>query len=161
MVLNNMNMRVLKKSKVPPLVGDIFAYQMTASPDRYFFGRVIRTDAVIGGFKNTILVYFYKRSSRDKAFIPDLICTELLIAPIATNALPWLKGYFELVRKSALEDMDILPNHCFRDFRGKFFDSDGLPLTKPVEPIGEYGLHSYRTIDDALSKAMGIALSID
>ena len=139
--------------------GDIFVYQMEACPNRYYFGRVIRTDAAIGGFKDTILIYLYKQFSEDKNLVPELICMDLLVPPIATNALPWTKGYFEVVSASVLDIKDVLSEHCFKDFRGKFFDENGNHLKEAVAPVGEYGLHSYRTIDDEVSIAFGIPIA--
>jgi hypothetical protein len=52
--------------------------------------------------------------------------------------------------------MDVLPQHCFQDSRGWYFDEQGNRLHAAVEPVGQWGLHSYRTIDDEISKALGI-----
>jgi hypothetical protein len=156
-----MNMQILKKSRKPVSVGDIFVYQLEATLGRYYFGKVIRTDAAVGGFKGTTLIYLYKETSESKKIIPELRCTDLLVPPIATNSLPWTKGYFEVVSASSINSTDILSQHCFKDIRGKFFDADDNVLSEAVAPVGEYGLHSYRTIDDAVSKALGIPLSDD
>lgn len=54
----------------------------------------------------------------------------------------------------------MLAQHCFLSAsRGRYFDENGADLGGGVEPVGDYGLHSYRTIDDQLSHALGIPLA--
>ncbi len=157
-----MNMSILKKSRKSLEGGDIFVYQIKSLDDRYFFGRVIRTDAIIGGFNDTVLIYLYKNTSPEKNVIPDLSRKALLIPPIATNTRPWTMGYFEVVSSSLLLPNDILVQHCFKDsLRNRYYDADGNLLEKAVLPIGTYGLHSFKTIDDAISKALNIPLALE
>ncbi len=74
-----------------------------------------------------------------------------------TNKLPWSKGYFQTVDHWPLEPGDLLRQHCFLSgARARYFDEAGNELPGPVEPVGDYGLHSFRTIDDAVSDALGI-----
>ena len=68
-------------------------------------------------------------------------------------------GYFEHVENCPLSAMDRLPQHCFKDTRGWYFDERSRRLPGAVEPVGEWGVDSYRTIDDEISKALGIPLS--
>lgn len=42
----------------------------------------------------------------------------------------------------------MLPRLCFLSAVGRYFDEQGNELTEPIEPVGDRGLHSYRTIDD-------------
>ncbi len=126
----------------------------------YLHGRVISTAANAGGFKNSILIYIYKERSDDKDSTPVLRPRNLLVPPIMTNKQPWSRGYFEFVRHEELRLEDRLRNHCFREaLRGWYFDEVGKRLPNPVEPIGDWGLHSYRTIDDEVSRALGIELA--
>ena len=39
---------------------------------------------------------------------------------------------------------------------GRYFDECGNPLESPVEPVGEFSLQSFRTIDDQVSDALEI-----
>ena len=124
------------------------------------------TDASIGGFQDVILVYLYKATSSSKTQIPQLSPRDLLIRPVGTNRLPWTRGYFETVAHEELREDVVLPSHYFRDsLRGGFFDERGTRLEKEVAPVGvpvgEYGLDSYRTIDDEVSKALGVPLAPD
>ena len=43
----------------------------------------------------------------------------------------------------------------------QYFDEYSNKLAKPSSPIGDWGLDSYRTIDDAISEALGIPLAPD
>ncbi len=159
MSIPNTNMRILKKTRRKPEQGDIFVFQLKQLPDRYYFGRVVSIDTKIGGFRDggIILIYLYRTWSPDKLSIPALSTSELLIAPIGTNALPWTRGYFEVVATGQNNPTDLLPQHCFKDaFRGRFVDEFGNVLSNPVEPIGFDGLHSFITIDVEISKALSI-----
>lgn len=154
------NMCPLRKSRPSLQPGDIFTYLML---DQLFrFGRVIRTDANIGCFPNCILLYFYKATSKSKSVVPGLHKTELLIPPVCTNRQAWLKGYFETLVSKALTPEDVLDPHCFwSPIQKCYFDLDGHRLPKRYEPCGDYGVDSYRTIDDQISKALGIPLAPD
>jgi len=128
----------------------------------FLYGRVISTTAVIVPMTGCILIYIYAARSADKNLVPELYRSQLLIPPMMTNKLPWSKGYFELIASGPLNPMDRLPQHCFaRTWMSppQYFDDKGNQLNGPISPVGEYGLQSYRTIDDHISKALGIALA--
>jgi hypothetical protein len=72
------------------------------------------------------------------------------------NRLPWSSGYFQNVAHVDLTARHRLPQHCFRDSRGRYFDEHGKKMEEPVEPVGDRGVHSFRTIDDAVSAALSI-----
>ena len=76
-----------------------------------------------------------------------------------TNNLPWTRGYFEVLENQPLGPMDRLPQHSFRDIRGWYFDERGKRLSGPVDPVGQWALQSYRTLDDEISKALRIPLA--
>ncbi len=151
-----MNLEVLKKPRKKPKKGDVFVFQHNLEPNgRYRFGKVIRTDASIGGFANTNLIYIYNTWSETTTVIPKLNKNELLVPPLATNNLPWSRGYFETIGSGILADDDVLAVHCFEDYLTKsFFDDNGATLSRPVEPIGEYGLQSFLTISDMVTEAL-------
>lgn len=150
------NLRVLKPSRKKPKPGDFFVMQL---PDeRYQFGRVITTEALIGPMKDVILIYIYRPRSdlKELSERSELSPDRLLVSPIMTNRLPWSKGYFETITHSSLEPGDVLPRHCFlSSAQGRYFDEKGEELAGPIEPVGDWGLHSYRTIDDQISDALG------
>ena len=129
-------------------------------PDgEFLFGRVVDTEAKIGPLLHCILIYVYRVRSRTTDIIPPLKREELLCAPMMTNRLPWSKGYFETVAHRALATDARLSKHCFRDSRGLYFDEFGNQLPQAIEPVGQWGLNSFRTIDDEVSKALGLVLS--
>jgi hypothetical protein len=76
-----------------------------------------------------------------------------------TNTLPWSKGYFQTLENRPLGASDVLRSHCFRSSGGKYYDESCVELPGPKEPCGDWGLHSFRTIDDAVSDALGIPQS--
>lgn len=154
-----MNLAVLKKTRRAPEVGDIFVMQ---PPDgQFLFGRVIDVAAEIGPIKDCILIYVYRLRASQKVPVPELLRGQLLVPPMMTNKQPWTKGYFEHVENRPLSAMDRLPQHCFKDMRGWYFDERSRRLPGAIEPVGEWGLDSFRTIDDEVSKALGIPLSPD
>jgi Immunity protein 26 len=155
------NLKVLQKSRKRQADGDVFAAR---PPDeRYIFGRVISTNAHVTAVLPAILIYIYKaRSTSKKTPDPEAFrVDQLLIPPIMTNRRPWLEGYFETIGNRPLPPDEVLPRHCFKRNGGVYFDEQGNRLSSPNEPCGEWGLHSYRTIDDAISDALGIPQSPD
>lgn len=155
----NLNLEKLTPSRKRLKIGDIFVLKPKTHP--YCFGKIICIDAKIGGFENCILIYIYNKFSNNKFNIPELNPKDLLIPPCAINRLPWSRGYFETIENRPLTKNDVLPIHCFRDIRNRYFNEYGIKLKHPVEPIGDYALNSYRTIDDDVSRALGIPLAPD
>lgn len=153
-----MNLAVLKRDRRGPNEGDIF---VMLPPDRLFlYGRVISTEARIGPMKECMLIYIYRVRSSTKLPIPELSPHQLLTPPILTNRLPWNRGYFETVLHEELTENDQIKRHCFKSFfNGKYYDEFNNELDGPIEPVGIRALHSFRTIDDDISKALGIPLA--
>ena len=151
------NLRVLKPSRKRVKAGDLFAMQI---PDgRFLFGRVITTEARIGPMDEVILLYIYKQrfSSKEPPDRDAFSREALLIPPQLTNRLGWTKGVFETVYHWPLEPHEVLEIHCFYDpLRNKYFNERREELREPVGAVGFYGLGSFRTIDDAISDALGI-----
>lgn len=155
------NLRVLKPSRKRVRAGDVFA--MRPADERYLFGRVISTEAMIGPMVGCILIYVYRFTSTVKQ-VPEreeLNLGNLLVPPTMINRLGWSRGYFETVAHWELTPDDVLAQHCFRRFNGRYYDDQNHELPGPVEPVGIWGLGNYRTIDDAISKALGIPLAPD
>jgi immunity protein 26 of polymorphic toxin system len=152
------NLQTLAPSRKAPKAGDIFVCRPAGRG--YFFGRVVATDARIRTEQNCILLYTFATESDTKQPPERLSVMQLLIAPLMTNRLPWSRGYFETVARRDFELGERLPVHCFRDLFFKpytrYWDEYNHELPQKREPCGDYGLHSYRTIDDAISDALGI-----
>lgn len=156
------NIRVLKPYRGRIKVGDVFIVQM---PDNtYVYGRVVEAEIEAAGFPNSYLVYFYAYRSKKKG-LPErrfLQADQLLLGPVFINRLPWSRGYFEKIGNVPLESGDRLKTECFWDaMTQKHLDIRGEPVRRPVKPYGDYGLSSYRTVDDKLSEALGFPLAPD
>lgn len=155
-----MNMMELQKSRRAPRAGDVFVYQLRQMPERLYFGRVFRTDARIGGFENVVLIYLYNAFSDSPSKVPPLSRDSLLVPPIGTNRLAWVRGYFQTVQHGELRKEDVLPVHGFKDpFTGGIFDDNGQRIDGFRGITGFFGLDSFQTIDEAVSKALGLPLS--
>jgi hypothetical protein len=125
----------------------------------YLFGRVILAapPRELAPMPGANLIYIYAFQSKSKApDEPHLRPNNLLIPPLWTNCLGWTKGFFETISSGVLQPTALLPQHCFRRHDGVYLDETGRRLPKPVKPCGEWGLVSYRWIDDHISDALGI-----
>lgn len=154
------NLELLRPSRRRLAAGDVFVVKPIRHP--FLFGRIIRTDAALFGQGN-LLLYFYDAWSDDAQDIPALDRDRLPIPPVVTNRLGWSRGFFNHVENRPLTRGDVLSVHCFvsniyRD-GPRYFDEFRNQLPGPVPPVGEAGLHSYRTIDDEISRALGIPLA--
>lgn len=142
--------------------GDVFVVQM---PDgRHVVGRVIRTDACVHSMQRVILIYLYRGTFESKSPPPPqhLSPSRLLVPPLLINRLPWSRGYFQTVAHWPLKPGGVLAQHCFFDHQLKrHVDEYGNPVLSPTTPCGELGLQSFRTVDDAISDALGIARAPD
>lgn len=151
------NLQPLKPSRQKLREGDVFA--MLLPDDRYLFGRVILADLARerAPMPGANLIYVYRhRSSTNEPDRGALHPENLLLPPLYINRLPWSKGFFETVAHWPLEAQDMRSQHCFLSAgRGTYFNEKGEELPGPVEPVGDWGLHSYRTIDEEISDALG------
>lgn len=153
------NFRTLQPSRSRLHAGDVFAMQI---PDgRYLFGRVVRTDANCFA-PGCILVYVFRYLSDAPRPPRRLYVEDLLIPPATINRLGWSRGYLMTVERRPFEDGERMPIHYFMERRYggiRFLDEDRHPLGQPPEgtKVGWSGLGNYRTLDDDVSKALGIA----
>jgi hypothetical protein len=155
------NLKVLHPSRKRLVSGDIFA--MLPPDGKYLFGRLISPQAKIGDFITANLIYVFRVRS-DAKVAPEgveLRIDRLLFEPKMTNRLPWSRGYFETIANRPIAEGEVLKQHCFESSAHRYYDELSRPLVKRIEPCGIWGLDSYRTIDDAISKALGIPLAPD
>lgn len=157
------NLKVLKRTRRHPEPGDIFFMQLPS--ELYMFGRVILADVPQSRapMPGANLIYIYKWQSRTpQPEYGELLPNKLLIPPLWTNNLPWTRGYFQHVMNRPLGDFDLLRQHCFHvapldpNSHGKYVDESGREIGQRSEPCGEWGLVSYRWIDDHVSDALGM-----
>jgi Immunity protein 26 len=136
-----------------PKVGDIFRVDF---PGRHCFGRVVSLTAEVGkSMPGAVLLYFFRPGLQWDS-PGGLSATNLLIPPLMTNKRPWSMRYFKTVESREFGPGEVLPRHCFRSPFGKYYDEKSTEILDPVEPIGDWGLNSFLTIDDQLSDALGI-----
>ncbi|MFK4084041.1 immunity 26/phosphotriesterase HocA family protein [Kribbella sp. NPDC020789] len=154
-------MQVLKASRSKLRRGDVFALQPRGR--RYLFGRIVDTETIIGPMTDCLLIYVYRVQSEVKELpaAAELMPVNLLLPPMMTNRLPWSRGYFETIGHQEIDPGMTLDVHCFRGPDGRFYDEKSHELPGPVEPVGVHALKSHRTIDDAVSKALGIPRAPD
>ena len=153
------NLGILEPSRKRLRPGDVFAMEIPAGS--YRFGRVVATDALVGPFPNCVLIYVFGAESKSKE-PPDpavLRPENLLVPPLMTNLLPWSRGYFETLENRTLQPGEVLDRHCFAHDNGRYYDEYNNELPGPLPPVGQRVLHSFRTIDDEISKAIGIPLA--
>jgi hypothetical protein len=147
----------MKASRRAPVAGDIFVIELPTG--KYLFGQVVlanppRENAPMPG---SYLIYIYSaQSETTQVDYEKLRRDNLLIAPVWTNQLGWTKGYFQVVGSRPLDSSVVLANHCFRRYDGVYLNEQGAKISKRLEPCGEWGLVSYRWIDDRVSDALGI-----
>jgi hypothetical protein len=161
------NFQQLQPSRTPLTTGDIFTMRI---PDgRYLFGRVVRTDAHCFA-SGCILIYIFRYLLDAPVPPPRLLVSDLLVPPATVNRLGWYRGYFMTVRRRPFEDGERFPVHYFDDAprRGRWgtrrlVNEDGEPVGRPPRgtPVGTSGLGNYRTVDDDVSRALGIPLAPD
>lgn len=71
--------------------------------------------------------------------------------------MPWTKGYLQTVAHRELSGDDLLSQHCFWDaVRARYVDEHQDVLPREVQPCGDWGLSSYRWLDDQVSDALGV-----
>jgi len=155
-----MNLRKISKAKKSPQAGDIFIF--TLDRTEYMFGMIVTTKARIGPMEECVLIYIYSHATKDPSKVPELLKHDLLVPPMMTNKRPWTMGYFKTITHTNISHADTFPAHCFKSSRGRYYDEWGHQIKPNLKiPCGEWGLQSYRTIDDTISKALGLQLSKD
>ncbi|AQP45200.1 hypothetical protein RPIT_10665 [Tessaracoccus flavus] len=158
----SVNMEKFEGKWSRPKTGDVFEIRIGGYRCP---GRVVSTEAKpLGkGAPDAPLVYLFHPVSPQWEFDQRevLQVTNLLVSPIMTNLKPWTLKYFRTLGNVGFADGERLERHCFRSSFGRFYDEQGNEIQEPVSPVGTWGLHSFRTIDDALSEALGIPLAPD
>lgn len=159
------NFQRLRPSRARLTAGDLFTMRLL--DDRYLFGRVVRTDARCFA-PGCLLVYVFGYLASEPSPPPRLLVKDLLIPPAMINRLGWSRGYFVTLERREFEDGERLPVHYFDNGfpsrqNERYEDEDQHALGPPPEGtlVGPAGLGNYRTIDDAVSGALGIPLAPD
>lgn len=149
-------------SRKKVLPGDIFSMKL---PEGYLFGRVIATNAKSSRWDepHLHLLYIYKGIRKTVADfqIDDFRPPQLLIPPVITNRLGWSRGVYETVGHAPLETADRLEQDVFlRPGSQDYWDENANPIkesaVKDKSMAGVHGLHSYMTIENEVSVALGL-----
>jgi hypothetical protein len=147
-------LRLIKKSRTPPTVGDIFIYK----PDetRNAFGCVVRDDADGAVGKPCMILYFFAIETASPSPPAALSPQSLLIPPVIHDNTMWREGVFATVEHRSLRKADVLRRHCFLERFPKlmYLDEHRRP-TAPSEPCGEAGCPSPFLLDLRLCDAWG------
>ncbi|WP_137223009.1 Imm26 family immunity protein [Shewanella sp. MEBiC00475] len=136
-------------------VGDVFRLEY---PDnKFIFGRVMTLDSEVGGFPDCIKIHIYNIISEQSELPKDLIQSSLLVAPVFVNKLGFSRGYMPVIGNIPVESsqnidgacyLSVFPKCCHVDEAGNQVEENELE--------GVWGLGNYRTMDDSISKALGI-----
>lgn len=132
---------------------------------RWLLGQVSSIDGSIGPITNVVLIHVF---SNEYSFVPSIRTFDdrkeflALIPPECTNNLPWSRGYFQTLGvRPVVKPPNAYPHALYDPSERRYFDEYGQLIEHPPLLRGFRGLGSYRTIDDAVSKALGIPLAPD
>ena len=140
--------------------GNVFCLRY--AQNLYFFGRIIALGVVFGGFPGGIRVHVYRKKSDSEVIPQGLIESDLLIAPQHINRLGFSRCYMPVVGNIPLCAADTRSDVCYYDaVRSRFVDESGQVLDRRRAIVGEYGMGNYRTMDDQISRALGLPLAMD
>ena len=146
-----------------PSTGDVFAF--TPFEDEFLVGRVLIAHAPQGQapMPGANLIFLYKRQFSIRPTNLDAFAlADLLVPPIWTNDQAWTRGYFQTLQIAGDRWAKHAPKACFYraplrpDADGWHVDQYGNRVERRWEPCGDWGLVSYRWIDDRVSDALGI-----
>jgi len=149
-------LKLLKKSRKKPKPGDIFTLKID---DTYFWGRVIKNDAVVFEEVKSYLIYIYNVTTKNKDKVPQLDKSNLLLKPVIVANVPWLWGYFETVDHKELDKKDMFEQHCFEHdipTVPTFLDEYGNQLSKKVEPCSRFTLGAHGSVYYDICMELGI-----
>lgn len=145
-----------------PTRGDVFSMQRGESD--FMFGRVVDGPLPNGSapMPGCYLVYIYvSKRSTPEPDLDELTPSNLLLPPVFINQRGWTKGYFVSVANAPVGPSDRLHQHCFARHDGTLLDESGTRLDSRTEPCGEWGMGNHRTLDDAMSDALGVTRAPD
>ena len=141
--------------------GQLFGFTFR-DPEATVVGRVVRDDARPGSFRSArYLIYVYGPSI---GVVPDdveglsrsLTPESLLFPPEFTNLAGWSGGWFWPIAQQPITDDLELPQHCFEDSRGAYYDEYTRPLRDKTEPVGRISFTGYNGIALRAFGALGL-----
>ncbi|MBA5201396.1 hypothetical protein H2Y56_18610 [Pectobacterium aroidearum] len=138
-----------------PSQGDVFCFRF--DDGCFGYGMVSLSKIDVGPFKNAIVIYIYNVFSDflDESVV--LSKEDLLLPPMITDNSCWKKKYFRTFKRLDVSDVDIFPNHYFRNpIRNDLRDSFGEVVTDIREdiPVGVESLRFYNGVIKEIERAM-------
>jgi len=136
--INDIQLRVLKRKRKYPEIGDIF--RLMPPNNTYLYGIVINNHVKGIGITEAIVVMIFETKEKlleacGRTISPD----DLFIPPLILTKLYWTKGYFETIDRiedfhcdadygfyRAFEDVFVTENDIPIDHRPQIFDSAGI-----------------------------------
>jgi hypothetical protein len=126
--------------RVQPKPGDGFSVRL--SDETCLAGCVVKDNAVVGPFRNVLLVYVFKPNFHPVVDAFGLVLDKvLLLPPLLTNLSPWQDGVFQVVDQRMLDGVKIPHRHVFMNRLNKrYFDEFGEPVEQGASCVGDFSL---------------------
>ena len=151
-------LRKLSRQRRLPLPGQVFSF--SDKEDRFWFGRVIRTDVpMMGG--HVSLVYLYTATSTSPSDVPPLTRDQLMGPPQLLGVRAWRQGYLSLGQVNSPNAAELLDRHVFFNpfWQQKWIDIATLEyVPDPGHPCGLYGSGSIGAVNAALCAHLGVSM---
>ena len=153
--MNDYQLRVIKRKRIYPLIGDIFMIKPKDDIDLY--GVVINNHIDNINGKDLLLVLILKKGINLKECIAKGVTKEdLLIPPEMVGKEYWSRGYFYNV--DHYDEKINVNNYGFYSIgKGKFFDEHGKELTEEPPILGLYGVATIIGIAGKINRELIIA----
>lgn len=155
---NDYQLKVIKKSKVEPMEGDLFV--LSPIKNMYFYGKVHKAniqhasnDVFIHG-KSVIFIFRHVTEEISaNSFNEDY--KNLLIEPAIVDSSYWKKGYFFTVSNHKSSDKEISLDYGFYKIsNGKYYTEEGIELERTPELLGTYGVSTITGIASKVWKEL-------
>jgi hypothetical protein len=151
----------MKKQKEAPTRGDVFVIQ--AHKDIYFYGKVIKENDMFptdSFWKNTWIVYLYKKMTHYINYDINLKTQDLLETPIILGDDGWQKGYYLTIKNEAVTDDELGLKYGFKSYlpgfseyiSGKIFDSNGKITVDEPDFISTLMITTYGGVSNIIHK---------
>ena len=143
---SNHQLKVIKKSNLKPVTGDIFV--LSPREGIYFYGKVMVAN-IVRKVPDTFVegqnvIFIFKSNTHEKTidnYVPDY--DDLLIPPAIVSDIYWKKGYFHTIANIPLtdEEKDLDFGFYKIHFKGNFFCREtGEVLDKEPRILGGHGI---------------------
>jgi len=151
-------LKVIKKSKVEPMEGDVFV--LSPKENIYLYGKVLKAN--IQHVSNDIFIYgksvifiFKHLTNQINADSFTENYTNLLIEPSIVDSSYWKKGYFFTVsHDKSSEEEKLLDYGFYKLSNGNYYTEEGIELNRIPKLLGTYGVSSITGIASKVWKEL-------